>query len=68
MTSMIYRSIFIVLLIIFTLKITNVITASWWWILTPIWMPLLFAITIILSLIIADCYFSITTKKNNDEN
>lgn len=65
---MIYRSIFIVLLIIFTLKITNVITASWWWILTPIWMPLLFAITIILSLIIADCYFSITNKKNNDEN
>ena len=65
---MIYRSIFIVLLIIFTLKITNVITASWWWILTPIWMPLLFAITIILSLIIADCYFSITTKKNDDED
>jgi len=65
---MIYRSIFIILLIIFTLKITNVITASWWWILTPIWMPLLFAITIILSLIIADCYFSITTKKNDDED
>lgn len=65
---MIYRSIFIVLLIIFTLKITNVITVSWGWILTPIWMPFLFAITIILSLIIADCYFSIKNKKNNDEN
>ena len=26
-------------LIFITLKLTNVITWSWWWVLSPIWIP-----------------------------
>jgi hypothetical protein len=30
------------------LKLTNVITWSWWWVLSPIWISALFVLTIIL--------------------
>ena len=37
-------------LIFITLKLCNVITWSWWWVLAPLWMPL--AIIIILLIIL----------------
>lgn len=48
-------SFFGLLAIVFiTLKLTDYITWSWWWVLAPIWGPAAFAITIaILVLIIA---------------
>lgn len=30
------------------LKLTNVIAWSWWWVLSPIWIPLLLLITILI--------------------
>jgi hypothetical protein len=32
------------LLIFITLKLCHVITWSWWWVLSPIWIPLLIAL------------------------
>lgn len=37
------------------LKLTNVIDWSWWWVLSPLWIPLLIAIVIIfIVLLISD--------------
>lgn len=30
------------------LKLTNVIAWSWWWVLSPLWIPLLLLITILI--------------------
>jgi len=36
------------LLILFVaLKLTGVIGWSWWWVLSPIWMPLLFILVVV---------------------
>lgn len=36
------------LLIFLTLKLTNLIDWSWWWVLSPIWIPACFAAVVIL--------------------
>ena len=41
------------------LKLTNVITWSWWWVLSPLWIPLLLLIII---LIIASIFLAIMEK------
>ena len=41
------------------LKLTNVITWSWWWVLSPIWIPILLLIII---LIIAAIFVAIMEK------
>jgi len=38
-------------LIFITLKLTEVIAWSWWWVLAPFWMP--FAIILVLILVLA---------------
>lgn len=42
------------------LKLTNFITWSWWWILSPLWIPL-----IIVILIIFFCALFVAFKKSN---
>jgi len=39
------------LLIFITLKLCNVIAWSWWWVLSPVWIPL--SITVLVLLVIA---------------
>lgn len=39
-------------LIFITLKLLEVITWSWWWVLAPIWIPSAIAIVIILAVVI----------------
>lgn len=42
-----------VLLIVFiVLKLCGVIAWSWWWVLAPLWMPVVFAIGIVLVLLL----------------
>lgn len=41
------------------LKLTNVITWSWWWVLSPIWIPILLLIII---LIIAAIFIAVMEK------
>jgi hypothetical protein len=38
-------------LLFIALKLTNVITWSWWWVLSPIWIP--FAIMFVLIIVIS---------------
>jgi len=38
----------ILVLIFITLKLTGYIQWSWWWVLSPIWISILFAITLVL--------------------
>jgi hypothetical protein len=42
-------------LIFLTLKLTNFINWSWWWVTAPLWIPVVFALVLILvgSLLIA---------------
>lgn len=40
------------------LKLTNYIDWSWWWILSPLWIPI--SITIIMVLIMLFCYFMLS--------
>lgn len=43
------RSTFETLLLIFvTLKLTDLIDWSWWWVLSPLWIPACFAVVVIL--------------------
>ena len=35
-------------IVFITLKLTNYIDWSWWWVLAPIWMPLALAILLII--------------------
>lgn len=45
----------ILFLIFLVLKLTGVITWSWWWVTAPIWIPLaLAAVLIMLAIIIAE--------------
>lgn len=38
----------ILLIVFIVLKLTKVITWSWWWVLAPFWIPLSIAIVILL--------------------
>ena len=35
-------------IVFITLKLTGYITWSWWWVLSPLWIPLAFVVTILL--------------------
>lgn len=65
---MIFKSIIIIFIILFILKITNIITLSWTLLLSPIWIPASIAITVLIALIVSDYYFLLTSKKYDDEN
>lgn len=39
-------------LIFITLKLLNIITWSWWWVLSPIWMPVLILSFVIILIIL----------------
>lgn len=41
----------ILLLIFITLKLTNFIDWSWWWVLSPVWIPLVLGLVFILPVI-----------------
>ena len=45
------------------LKLGNVIDWSWWWVLSPLWIPLAFGLVLIIIIIIAG--FSIAAFKSN---
>lgn len=34
------------------LKLTNVISWSWWWVLAPIWIPIIFVLIIIIIILL----------------
>lgn len=40
-------------IVFITLKLTGYITWSWWWVLSPIWIPLVIALIIVLIVLIA---------------
>jgi hypothetical protein len=40
-------------IVFITLKLTNYIDWSWWWVLAPIWMPAVFILLIIFIMLIA---------------
>lgn len=44
----------ILAIIFITLKLTNVITWSWWWILSPIWIPIIIVFLILFMIGIND--------------
>ena len=46
-------------LIFITLKLTGYITWSWWWVLSPLWIPLILVIVIFLGVVIIKL---VTTK------
>lgn len=33
-------------IVFITLKLTGVIAWSWWWVLSPLWIPMVFALTV----------------------
>jgi hypothetical protein len=53
------------LLIFITLKLTNIIDWSWWWVLGPIWIPLLLAGLVILIAIIIGIIIGLKFKQKN---
>lgn len=46
-------------LIFITLKLCGVINWSWWWVLAPIWMPIVLVLVIIIILAIIDWIISL---------
>ena len=42
----------ILFIIFLILKLTNTITWSWWWVTSPLWIPILFGVIILCILII----------------
>lgn len=53
------------LLIFITLKLTNVIDWSWWWVLGPIWIPLLLAGLVIAAAVIIGIILGLIFKQKN---
>lgn len=43
------------------LKLCKVISWSWWWVVSPLWID--FAITIVITIVVAIIYATITHKK-----
>lgn len=52
---------FIVFLI---LKLTNVIAWSWWWVTSPLWIPIAIAIVIFIFIVIFQLIIIYNRKKN----
>ena len=53
------------LLIFITLKLTNVIDWSWWWVFSPIWIPLLLAGLVIAAAVIIGIILGLIFKQKN---
>lgn len=49
-------------LVFIILKLCNVIDWSWWWILAPFWIPVVFALFLVI-LVLIICYFSKTMRE-----
>lgn len=45
-TAVIRRILELLLVVFIVLKLTGVITWSWWWILSPLWIPLAIALIV----------------------
>jgi len=43
-------------IVFITLKLTNVIAWSWWWVLSPIWLPAVAAIALLIVLALASAW------------
>ena len=43
---------FLLFLVFLVLKLTKVITWSWWWVTAPLWIPLVLCLTIIIIVLI----------------
>lgn len=58
-----YSLIFAILLTVafVVLKLCKVISWSWWWVVSPLWID--FAITIVIAIVVAIIYATITHKK-----
>lgn len=39
-------------IVFITLKLTNVITWSWWWVLFPLWGPMAFTLSLVITVLI----------------
>ena len=46
----------LLLIAFIVLKLTNVISWSWWWVLSPLWIPMALTIIIVLVWIIANMF------------
>lgn len=46
----------LLLIAFIVLKLTNVISWSWWWVLSPLWIPVALTIIIVLVWIIANMF------------
>ena len=59
--------IFIIFIIFIILKLTNVITWSWWWITSPLWLPIAIGLGILflagLAVLLAIIFVAIFEKK-----
>lgn len=54
----------ILFIIFLILKLTNTITWSWWWVTSPLWMPILITMIMLCTLIIIRGLI----KERNDDN
>jgi len=54
-------------LVFITLKLTDTIDWSWWWVLAPMWVPLTFVLTIVIFCLImaglCGCWNSVNSDK-----
>jgi len=40
----------ILLIVFIVLKLTGVITWSWWWVMAPLWVPIIFALVVFIAI------------------
>lgn len=45
-TAVIRRILELLLIVFIVLKLTGIITWSWWWVLSPLWIPLVIALIV----------------------
>ena len=60
----VYTTIFLIFLV---LKLTGNISWSWWWVTSPLWIPLLLVLSIMTLIFIFGLVYIATTGKNIDQ-
>ena len=60
----VYTTIFLIFLV---LKLTGNISWSWWWVTSPLWIPLLLVLSIMALFFIFGLVYIATTGKNIDQ-
>jgi hypothetical protein len=60
----VYTTIFLIFLV---LKLTGNISWSWWWVTSPLWIPLLLVLSIMALIFIFGLVYIATTGKNIDQ-